>query len=207
MNEKIKSAVIFIGGDCFINELDSTRLSADLVIAADCGMNTARSLNIRPDVLMGDFDSSTIPDDMRDIETIVSPAKKNDTDTMLAVKYAIARGAKSITLIGGTGGRIDHALSNVFLIEYLAKMEISAVLEDGRNRLRVLTGGKTVLKKERFTYFGVIALEDSVVSISGCKYPLDKAHLTRTEPYAVSNEIIGDHATIEVIGEVIITES
>jgi len=44
------------------------------------------------------------------------PARKDQTDLELAVELALEKGARSITLVGGWGSRIDHALGNVELL-------------------------------------------------------------------------------------------
>ena len=94
---------------------------ADLIIAADSGYNNASRLGVRPGLLLGDLDSidrkKLAPDELEHIEKIIVPAIKDDTDTQLAVDTALSRGADKIYIIGGLGGRLDHTLSSVFLLE------------------------------------------------------------------------------------------
>lgn len=200
-------AVIFTGGHCNADLLSSDYRTADLYIAADSGRLTAQRCGITPHVVAGDFDSSEKPA-CGNAEIVAVPAEKDFTDTMLACELAIARGFRRLLILGGTGGRIDHTFSNVFLLEGLKNRGVSAILEDGMNRIRLLQDESCTLAKEHFSYFSLIALEDARVSVTGSKYPLSDAPLKRDNPYAVSNEILEKDATVTVAGgSVLLIES
>ena len=206
--DKCCTALIFTGGYCNTERFSPEDLRADLVIAADAGQITARRIGITPDILVGDFDSSPLPSSDFHGEIIQVPAEKDQTDTMLACDIAIERGAKHLRILGGTGGRIDHSLSNIFLLESLSQRGVCAVLCDGDNRLRFLYREKIDLPASGYRYFSLFALDTACVSISGCKYSLHDALLSRAHPYAVSNEITGDFASIAVSdGAVLLVES
>jgi len=207
MDKRIRTAVIFTGGHCRCEYLSPEDLSADLIIAADAGRLTAEKCGVRPHIIAGDFDSSACPD-ADGAEIIRVPAEKDDTDTMLACELAIARGARKLRIIGGTGGRIDHSLSNLFMLENLRRRGLHAMLCDGENCARVLWGESVTLPRSTYRYFSLFALDDAFVTLRGCKYPLTDAPLSRALPYAVSNEITADAAEITVIrGPVILIES
>jgi len=200
MSRNAKRAVIFTGGHCEPALLSPDDIAADLYIAADSGRITAERCGIRPHVIAGDFDSSDAPAVDGASEIIRVPAEKDDTDTMLACDLAIQRGARELVIVGGTGGRIDHTLSNVFLLENLRSRGVTASLDDGNNRVRLLCDETVLLSKSRFRYFSLLALTDAFATICGCKYPLTDAPLSRANPYAVSNEITADSAEIRVSG-------
>lgn len=200
MNHIPLRAVIFTGGFCNTSLLTAEELTADLYIAADAGWHTAETLGIMPHVTAGDFDSSDMPPESFAGEIIRVPAEKDDTDTMLACELAIERGARELLILGGTGGRLDHTLSNVFLLENHLARGVRTCLTDGENRIHVLHEETLTLPCVRFRYFSLLALTDAAVTIRGCKYPLTDAPLSRANPYAVSNEITGDAAEITVRG-------
>lgn len=195
----IHSALIFVGGHCRTERIPDAMLAADLIIAADSGQITAAKCGVVPHIIAGDFDSSPLPKDTA-AQIIRVPSEKDDTDTMLACDIAVQHGARKITILGGTGGRIDHSLSNLFLLEKWKQDGVDVILCDGDNRARVLSNETLSLPSEGFRYFSLIALEQSVVTASGCKYPLSEAPLSRAHPYAVSNEITGETAKITVTG-------
>ncbi len=209
---------IFTGGNIFADSMDELgfKLTADdPVIAADSGYLTARRFGITPDLLLGDLDSldqtKLAPHELDDISKIIVPSVKDDTDTQLAVDTAIERGARSIVIIGGLGGRLDHTLSSVFLLEYIADKGVGCVMTDGRNRVRLMRGGELLrVSRDGYKYLSLVALTDVCrgVSIHGVYYPLDLVELTRKYSYAVSNEITANHAEISLTdGVMLVIES
>ncbi len=202
-------AFIYTGGK--INKANITEhpKSDDLKIAADSGYKNALELGEKVDVLLGDFDSYT--DKMPEgVEVLKVPAEKDFTDTQMAVKEALERGADELVIIGGLGGRLDHTLSNVSILAELWKIRVHTVMTDGFNRVRYVNSSSTLVPRSHFKYVSVIALSEKLkgVSIEGCKYPLDNATLLRANQYAVSNEILGNCALISLKkGECLIIES
>ncbi len=86
------------------------------VICADGGQTHLDSLAVVPDVWMGDGDS--LKTDTPLAKKIVKfPVKKSNTDTDLAIMYALERGFKDITIIGALGGRFDHEFSHICLLK------------------------------------------------------------------------------------------
>ena len=183
----------------------------DLIIAADSGLNHAKNLGLTPAVVVGDYDSlGRVPEPGLDIEVITVPAEKDETDTQLAIRLALSRGADDVHVIGGLGGRLDHTLSNLAILEALAQKKVRCVIEDGQNRVRLLQSDSTILPRSGYTYVSLLALDPIVkgVEIEGVKYPLKNAKLTRTFQYAVSNEITGNCCFIAVRkGSILVVES
>ena len=202
----VKCALVITGGYCN-TELVKTVLpsSVGLIIAADSGYETALRLGITPDALLGDFDSLKIP--LPDgVEIVRVPCEKDVTDTMLACEYATDRGYREITIIGGTGGRADHALSNILYLEELRRAGIRVTLTDGENTVAVLLDESVTVPADG-GYFSVFALDSCVVTETDCKYPLTRATLVRQHPYAVSNEVVGDSATVTAEGAALLVRS
>ena len=200
----MKNALIIIGGYINFEKINVSAEKYDIVIAADSGYLSAAKLNITPDIIVGDFDSSALPHYKAKI--ITAPAEKDETDTMLACTVATKRGVNAITIIGGTGGRADHFLSNLFWLEALKDKNIPVTLTDGENTLQIISD-ETVSVEQKNGYFSIFALDTCTVTISGCKYPLNDYILRRTIPFAVSNEVTGEKATVTVKGKAILCES
>lgn len=194
--------LIITGGDC---SADVMLPRYDFCIAADSGLDTAKALGIFPDVIIGDFDSVSEPPTEysdpasgRKSEIITHPAKKDDTDTGLAAVCALERGATEILIVGGIGGRLDHTLSNMALVERLTKQGIPATVTDGDNEIRVLCEGDTArIPFGEYRYFSVFAHSEAEVTLAGCAYPLERGILHRENGYAVSNEPLECGATVE----------
>ena len=205
LNDK-KTALVITGGYCNVDA--AVKLlpeAADLTIAADSGYKTAQKLGITPDITMGDFDSyrEKLPSEMAILRVA---CEKDVTDTMLACEYAKDNGCRYITIVGGTGGRIDHSISNLLYLEELRRQGIKVKLTDGDNTVQVILD-ETVTVKADGGYFSVFALDKCTVTEYGCKYPLNNAILVREHPYAVSNEVEGDHAVVKVDGAALLVTS
>ena len=205
------NAFIYTGGECDPANIDETPAGDDLIIAADSGWHLAKTLGVRPSLLVGDLDSLGQIELPTDVEKLTVPAEKNFTDTQLAVHEAKKRGAKHITIIGGLGGRLDHTLSCLAILEDLwDKGDRLALIDNGHNRVRFLSSDSALIPRSRYKYLALLAVDPVVkgVEIDGVKYPLKNAKLTRTDQYAVSNEITGNCAFVAVKkGRILIVES
>lgn len=207
----MKKAFIYTGGGIVPTNITERPKAGDLILAADSGYRNALSLGVQPTVLLGDLDSLDSQKDLPEtVEVLRVPAEKDFTDTQMAVETALERGAEELVIIGGLDGRLDHALSNLSLLEDLWHRRIPAVITDGRNRVRYLEATSTLLARSAFRYFSLVAVTEKVkgVSIEGGRYPLKNATLNRAFQYAVSNEITGNCALISLKkGAVWIVES
>ena len=193
-------AFIYTGGRVWQEGVTERPEENDLVIAADAGLLTARGFGIEPSIVLGDFDTLGEPDVSSETEILHVPAEKDDTDTQLAVRVALERGAREIVIVGGLDGRLDHTLSTLAILEELDTRHVHATVTSGKNRARFLRNNSTLLPRSHFRYFSLLAADAKVkgVSIDGCKYPLKNAKLTRFFQFAVSNEIVGNCALIDV---------
>ena len=197
-----KKAFIYTGGTVFDEYVIEKPEKDDLVIAADAGYLTATRMGITPDVVLGDFDTLGEANIPEGVECLRVPAEKDDTDTQLAVSVALERGAKDIVIVGGMSGRIDHTLSTLAILEMLweRKEGINATVTDGKNRARFIRNSGVILLRSHYRYFSLIAADAVVkgITLEGCKYPLKNGRIQRTHQWAVSNEITGNCALIEI---------
>ncbi|MBQ3064419.1 MAG: thiamine diphosphokinase [Clostridia bacterium] len=193
-------AYIFAGGVIDPANIYCKPGAEDLTIAADSGWHNALALGITPQILLGDFDSIGADSLPEAKEILQVPAEKDRTDTQLAVDLALSRGAHEMVIVGGLGGRLDHALSNLGVLEMLSERHVHAILEDGFNRVRFLRNTGALIARSAYQYLSVLAADKTVkgVSVDGCKYPLKGAKLSRACGWTVSNEITGNCALVEV---------
>ena len=194
-------AFIYTAGNIRSENITEHPQNGDLILAADAGYLNAQKCGVVPHIVLGDFDSLGEPKGLpRDTEIIRVPAEKDDTDTQLAVRTAIERGADHIIIIGGLDGRLDHTLSVLAILEDLDARHIHSIVTSGTNRARFLRNNSTLIPRSNFRYLSLIAADPIVkgVTIEGCKYPLKKARLSRRNQYAVSNELTGNCALIDV---------
>lgn len=193
---------IFIGGGVDKTSLESPIQENALVIAADSGYDNAKALGYaeRCDFIVGDFDSTKEKVFCSRAKIIRVPSEKDETDTQLAINTAIENGADELYIIGGLTGRLDHTLSNIYLLESLTNSGIYACICDGKNRVRYLKERSSLLiQKSEYKYFGLLPADREAkgVTIDGAKYPLKNAKLTRNDPsFAISNEVAENFAMV-----------
>ncbi|MCL2773876.1 MAG: thiamine diphosphokinase [Oscillospiraceae bacterium] len=191
--------------------------SESIYIAADSGLETIKKFDIVPDIIIGDFDSVnpailSFYKNRDDIEIIKHPAQKNDTDSMLAVKYALGRGYKNIVIIGGIDGRIDHTLANLFCLKYIRNRNGNGCITNGYNKISYISNSRTrIYKNKDYKYVSIIPISPEIrgVTLSGFFYTLKNADVSLEEPYTVCNEIAEDceYGEIEILeGDALICE-
>ena len=181
----------------------------DLIIAADSGYLSARSVGVVPDVFIGDFDS-VLKEEICAKKIISLNPVKDKTDTQEAIDYAISEGAKEITILGALGKRTDHTIANIHLLKYAHDLGAKAEILDIDTYIALVTDELSVEKKIGCC-LSLLPLTDCLgVSVSGVFYPLNNADMPVGNPYGISNEFTDDTAKISVkSGEllVIVTKS
>ena len=119
-------------GICHIvgaGEMGGARISVapgDFLIAADAGYRAVRAQGWKPDLVVGDFDS--LGEEPAGETVVRHPVMKDDTDMMLAVRIGLARGYQEFTLYGALGGRLDHTIANMQVLQHLAGRGARGVL-------------------------------------------------------------------------------
>ena len=185
----------------------------DYIIGVDKGLEFLYQNQIVPSHIVGDFDSvkKEIGDYYRN-ETDVPIREfnpvKDASDTEIAIRLAMTLGAGEILILGATGGRIDHLWANVQSLAIPFKAGINAVIMDRQNKIRLIGGGETHLKKgETYgPYFSVFPLGEEVFgfSIKGAKYPLTNHTLIPYDSLCVSNQFQEDEVTISFLNGIVI---
>ena len=174
------------------------------VIAVDGGLEAAKKLGIIPDVIVGDFDTvhPEILAYYRKMEHIiweVHQPEKDDTDTEFAIRESIRRGADSITIIGGTGTRLDHVLGNISLLGIGLEEQVAMELLDEHNRIRMIQDALTLEKETQYgKYVSLIPYGGDVQEITlwGFKYLLSDYTMGGFNSLGISNEIVDNRAEI-----------
>ena len=160
----------------------------DWVVACDAGYRNCRGLGVRPDLVVGDFDSAPQPDGT---DLVVLPTEKDDTDTQYAARLAAEKGCDEVLMLGALGGlRLDHTLASLGTGLWLAKQGLKVLLADERCEIRILLGGQEMeLQQKDWGYFSLFPLEGTAegITLTGAHYPLDHQSLQFAYPLGVSN--------------------
>lgn len=195
----MKRCVIVGGAD--INNYEYIRgclREDDFTVFCDSGLKHLEKLRVKPSLIVGDFDSHDDPH--LDVETIVLPCEKDDTDTVFAVKEALKRGFDDFLLIGVVGARLDHTLGNVSILLMLDKAGKKGKIIDDYSEMEIVSK-EPVYVDDSFAYFSLLNISGTAkgITIENAKYPLVNAEITCEYQYGVSNEVLpGETAKVSV---------
>ena len=170
----------------------------DFAVYCDCGLRHAERLGLRPSLIVGDFDSHPRPD--TEVETIVLPREKDDTDSVFAVKEALRRGYEDFLLIGMIGERFDHSFGNVSLLLFLDSLGKKAKILDDYSEMEIVSR-QTAEMDGSCAYFSLLNISGTArdITIRGAKYPLSGGEITSEYQYGISNEVLpGETASVSV---------
>lgn len=187
------------------------------LIAADRGAEACASAGLRPAFVVGDFDSlqesakETLAQwEKRGTQIVTLPVRKDDTDTEAALRLAMERTDGAITILGGTGSRLDHVLGNLSLLRLALQEHRDVQLIDPCNRIRMTETALTIKKAEQYGgYVSIFPCGGAArVTLEGFAYPLRGFLLEGERTIGVSNEIAENEARILVeSGRLLVIES
>jgi thiamine pyrophosphokinase len=193
--------------------------TGDRLICADGGAKAALALGLRPQHVIGDFDSLT----ESDLAELVrrgttlhrhSP-RKDETDLELALLFAMRsltpttlserEGQRSeIIVLGARGGRIDHELANILLLAMPAMRGTRVIIAHGPERMWLIDARLgEALSRIDATPGDIVSLlpfgGDALgVRTDGLEYPLRDESLYIGPARGVSNVMLGDVATVSL---------
>ena len=188
----------FIFGSMPVENFSQAIDDSDLIIAADKGLLNTNKFGITPHFIVGDFDSLGYTPEGSNI--IKHPVMKNETDTILAVDVGLDKGYTDFVIYGCLGGRLDQTIASIQTAQYVANKGGRAVLIDGKTHVTVIINSSISFDKDCNGIISVFANSDKAegVTETGLLYSLDDAMLTPNFPLGVSNEFIGENATVSV---------
>lgn len=197
----MKRCVIVGGADINNYEYIQSRLCEDdFIIFCDSGLRHLNALQVTPGLIVGDFDSHDNPH--LDVETIILPCEKDDTDTVYAVKEAIKRGFDNFLLIGVVGARLDHTLGNTSILLYLDSLGKKGCIIDDYSEMEIVCD-RPAYVEDSFSFFSLINISGTAkrITIENAKYPLNDGEITCEYQYGISNEVIKGSTAIIKINE------
>ena len=175
----------------------------DYVIAADRGLDVLAEAGIRPDLVLGDFDSTVLGPGLfagQGTACEVYPREKDFSDMESAFRAAIERGSTEMMVLGATGGRMDHFLANVMDLRIPLAAGIPACIVDEQNTIRLMDRPFVLRRQEtRGKYVSLLPLSETVehVSLRGFRYEAEDITLKQNcASYGISNEMAAETAEV-----------
>lgn len=177
----------------------------DLVIAANGGARHCLALGLKPDVVIGDFDSLHEPElkalRRAGSKLVRHPPSKDQTDLELALRHALTSGSKEILILGAIGNRWDQTLANLLLPVSTDLPDTRIWLVDGASRATIIrAGGSLQFDGQPGDVVSLVPLGGSALGITtqGLEYPLHAETLAFGSTRGISNVMLGKSASVEL---------
>ena len=134
------------------------------IIAADKGLESLNKINVKPDYIIGDFDSvnKEILEQYKNIPITYLKPEKDFTDTHMALKLAIKQGAKKVIIVGAIGTRFDHSIANIHILKEALENNIEAEIIDEHNKIRLINTYTRINREDKYKYISLIPLTTTV---------------------------------------------
>lgn len=173
-----------------------------IIVAADGGSKHLDNLNIEPDYIVGDLDSSDAYEKLKEkfpsTDFMLFDAEKDFTDMELAIETAEQNGATEIYIYGSLGNRMDHTFGNVLLLKSMHDRNLKGYIVDELNCIEYMSNEEKLIDIEGYKYFSFVPIEGDIKSITliDMKYPLDEKYVPFGSTLGISNEIKGECAKV-----------
>ncbi len=198
-----KNALIIANGDINKDSL-LKRLKKEygfnedyLILCADGGFYNCLKLGLYPGLVIGDMDS--IEKKEKDIQYLSYSKEKDESDTHLALDYALHNNVKKVIIIGATGDRLDHSLANIFLLAspFIKNRDVCIL----NHNCEISVINKTTYLKgkvgQSISLFSLIPYS-SIIRTEGLQYPLNNEKLIFSPVRGLSNVFTSENALIEI---------
>ncbi len=171
------------------------------LICADGGANSAKKLNLIPDIIIGDLDSikPTTYNFYKSRSKIVRLKRQNDTDVEKCLKYAIKNKFDDAILLGVTGDRLDHTFCNLgIVLKFFHLVSLKIIAEN--SFLSAYSGSVELMTvpDETISIYG-ISPRTKIIS-EGLKYPLKNVALPFGEKESTSNIALSNKVKLSIKG-------
>ena len=176
----------------------------DYIIGADGGCNHLYKMNIIPNYIIGDLDSIN--------EELISYYKnknvifekytthKDETDSEICIYLAKKLNATKVDFIGTLGGRIDHTLANIGLMNYVKNMDINPRILTSEEEILIVKNEKITLKGNKGDTVSFISIvgDSKGVTLEDMEYPLNNAKVGYLSSLGISNVMVKDECIVKV---------
>jgi thiamine pyrophosphokinase len=187
--------------------LESAALAAAAapLLAADGGANHLGRIGLRPDAVIGDLDS--ISPGIRKFngeERMIHRPDQDRTDLDKALGYVFEElGLGTLTVLGATGGRLDHAVANLGLLARRAlAMKLVYLSQDSSI---VAVTGEAVLDAVVGETWSFLTFDPLArVSLGGVKWPVTDGALDVAGRPSISNKATSDRIWVRAEGGAVV---
>lgn len=178
--------------------------AADLIIATDGAAAKAFELGLQPHLICGDFDSidKAQASQLFPSAEIIVAANQDYADLEKSLQLAKERGATQVTVLGATGGRLDHTLANLALLLSWHQTMVLCIQEADTTVWCLSAAGSTpnkhIIPTQPNDTISLIATQPAIISIHGVLWETNRL-LLLPGTRAVSNKTLGHTVEVEIV--------
>ncbi|MGH9247574.1 MAG: thiamine diphosphokinase [Acidimicrobiales bacterium] len=203
MDANVGTVIVVGGGDALDPSVHELLPDADLVIAADAGVDHAARIGLHVDVAVGDFDSVTAAGLQAAVAAGAHVERhatdKDAIDLELAFHAARHAGADRVVVVGLDGGRLDLFVANLLLLASpdFADLAVEAII--GEAHVFVIRNELTISGRpgDLLSLLPVNGLARAVTT-EGLRYPLHAEDLPAGTSRGCSNEFLSPVARVTI---------
>ena len=199
VEKKERHALIICNGEVLsAQEMRPLLKTEPFIVCADGGANKARKLGIHPDVIIGDLDSIS-PSTRKFFSRVktIHVASQYSTDLEKALDYLIAHHYRNAVVVGATGGRPDHSLSNLSIFRKYRK-RIRLIFSDSLCDIHLIDR-KILFAASPGALVSLLPLgRCDGITTAGLKYPLRNESLELGVREGTSNVVVSSPVAISI---------
>jgi thiamine pyrophosphokinase len=193
-DEQEPALIIANGESCSFELMGELLEWSPLVVVLDSAIHRVLELNIKVDVLLGDFDRNFDAEKIREqqypIEIVHTP-DQDKTDLEKAFDYLIGRGFPAVNVVWATGRRADHTITNITnIVRFREQLKI-VILDDYSKVFLLPKNYEKWYPKGTPISLIPIGKVDGITT-KNLKYSLDNENLTMGYRTGSSNEVAED---------------
>lgn len=198
-----------VANGCFLTKkIIQEATKNKIIIALDGAGTRLLKLGIRPDVILGDFDSSlesqlNVLANTHTLELVHAPDQRF-TDFSKAIHYCDAHNATHITVVCALGGRIDHHLGLLRSLRKHYQKNRPILLHDLEQSARFIRDESIDIHGVSGDQCGVLAFPEATLNTSGLTYDAHDHQLIFGIAESTCNTMRETTATITVVGDALI---
>jgi thiamine pyrophosphokinase len=200
----LQRILIFANGELpNLNKARALIQQGDYIICADGGTRHVLAMDLKPDLIIGDMDSAEREQlqKLKDAEVSIElfPHDKDETDLELAINRAIELNPKQIMIVAALGGRLDQTIANITLLTDPQLSAFDVRLDDGVEEI-FLCRDQVQVHGRPGDIVSLIPWGEAVAEVQTLhlKWPLRKETLYPDKTRGISNEMLGESASISI---------
>ncbi len=202
-NKELDNAIIIANGDMprRSNITMLRKLGFTTLVCADGGLKVAAQLDLLPNVIIGDFDSSApeLREQYSGKSTLLYNKDQDTTDIEKALDYLLEERCNSVVLMAAIGSRLDHSLGNIsILLKYADRLRLFLV--HGSSLLTHITG-EVIFSSQPGEIISLYGFDQKTrFTTIGLKYPLKNEPVPFGIRESTSNVAEGERVSVKVTG-------